>query len=135
LISINPTCDDIKNLGQGWNAFGPIANEDFAKGCSGVMRQWASAVSQPVKDLIMKHHGHAIGRQLQVNFDRIVRINCGPHRGQTVFRAAKCPVVIGPVRNRAGQETSWQDHLISKMPSTSTATPKGSAATPTADRA
>ncbi len=90
---------------------------------------------EPVELVVVKHHRHAIGGELHVDLDPIARRNRSPDRGARVLWPPGPGIVKGAVRERQLQE-GRREHgqPIWKMPSISTATPKGRLAADTAER-
>ena len=82
---------------------------------------------------VVEHHRHAVGGGLEVELDAVARLDSGAHGGEPVLGPAR------PVQPAMGdgplQERGRKGHRSRNTPSTSTAAPRGSATTPTAERA
>src|SRR6056297_3413147 len=86
--------------------------------------------------IVVKDHRLPVFRQLKVELNAVAMSDGGLKGRQAVFRAARGLSVKAAMGQRPFSKSGWQrGHLISKIPSISTATPSGKDAAETAERA
>ena len=128
------TCDQLQNLSQPRNTFIVANKRNLAKRRCCVLPYSTFLASQTTQIIVVKHHGRAVRTELQVYLNTVTACNRRTDRRAAVFRPSIVYIVQTAMGKRQIIEGARQGHLISNMPSISTATPNGKDAADTADR-